>query len=150
MPLRAIHPREWTAFLERVTRERHPALVSIACVPEGLGVVEANDMPFRSVRISSSSEGRAISVEIGRRTAPPVLYLIPEPTALLSWERDGEEIVEILGPRDTLTLLRFRTLSSEQGHAVTGGRKEIPEYDDPASASRTRAGQPPTPRHSLR
>lgn len=111
MSLQAIPPREWTAFLERVTRERHTALVSIACVSEGPpGVVEANDLPFRSVQMSSGSTGRSISVEIGRRTAPPVLYVIPEPMALLSWVREGEETVEVLGPRDTLTLLKFRTI----------------------------------------
>lgn len=124
MSLRAIPPRDWTAFLERVTRERHTALVSIACVSEGpVGVVEANDMPFRSVQMSSSAEGRAISVEIGRRTSTPVLYLIPEPMALLSWVREGEEgeeTVEVLGPRDTLTLLKFRTIPSE-GQRVDSG-----------------------------
>lgn len=121
MSLQAIPPREWTAFLERVTRERHTSLISIACVSEGpVGVVEANDMPFRSVQMSTSPKGRAISLEIGRRTAPPVLYLIPNPLALLSWVREGEEIVEVLGPRDTLTLLKFRSIPSE-------GLRQYPE-----------------------
>ncbi len=114
MPIRVLDPAEWESFFARVTSE-HPAFVSIAFLPAGSSpVVEARDLPFRAARVESREAGRTIAVEVepdgpyGPQPPRAVRYTVPEPATLLWWSRDGEDLVEILGRHDALTLLRFR------------------------------------------
>jgi hypothetical protein len=113
MPTQEIPREEWTAFLDRFSRQHEGWLATLEVLGTDIGAQqEARDLPLEGISATSRDGApETIAISLGKTPEDHVTHTVTKPTRVwLEQTSEGANAaLEIESADEVKTLLRFRT-----------------------------------------